>query len=383
MQLTHQALLLTRDRDSARDVTAACESITEAEVKLSLIPDLEGLQAALGNRSIPLALIDLDPDPRATLARIGSLFESYPDTKLVFLCSEAPPDVLLLGMQMGARDCLAKGVIAKDLPAVIRRLTRGSARNGTGGRLVTVFSGAGGCGATTLAINLAAEMHLASQESALVVDLDAHYGAVSTYLGIGGSYGVADVLSHAMEVDPHLVRSTAAVYDDNLHVLISPASVDFSGPRALDFAQLPDTLRACRNAYPITVVDAPRVPMDVAAALARASTASMVVMELDVVSVRTARHLLRALRERDVPLDSLMGVVNRYRKRSRSLTLDDVGDALEGCAVKLVRNDYTSACKAANFGQPLAKAAPRSTIRRDVRDLAAGLLALRGAGEAA
>ena len=71
------------------------------------------------------------------------------------------------------------------------------------GSAVTILSAGGGCGATTLAVNLAAELGAIdpSSDPPLVVDLDYHYGAVSTYLAVQGDYGVLDLLNRTVSGD--------------------------------------------------------------------------------------------------------------------------------------------------------------------------------------
>ena len=53
------------------------------------------------------------------------------------------------------------------------------------------------------------------------------------------------------------------------------------------------------------------------------------------------------------------------------ITLEETRKALRDITVETARNDYRSAILSLNYGQPLAKAAPRSLLRRDIQRLAA------------
>jgi pilus assembly protein CpaE len=374
-----QILVVTGERETERAVAAACEEAAQPLAAvcptLGLLP--ERLQAQ-GTALVALVLVDADPQPLAALAAIEPLVSRFPQARFVILCRELSSAIVLEAMQVGARHCLAKASIAAELPGVIRRLGRDLApadprgkwgERGERGCVVSVLSASGGCGATTLAINLAEELRLETGRRVLLVDLDRHYGAISTFLGIHGRYGVADVLSHAGMVDPQLVDSTAAVYSEGLQVLLSPASVDFGAPAPMPLERADALLAGCRAASAYTVVDAPRVPPDAAALIANSSDLALIVLELTVVDVRGARALLTALTDRGVPLARVLVLANRCRRRNPMLALEDARDALQGVELVAIGNDFEGALRSMNYGRPLAEVAPRSVIRRDLRAL--------------
>lgn len=386
----YDLLLLTGDAETEKSVYEASNSDASIGARLQLCRDLAEMSAMLAERPAPVALVDVDPHPMEALAALESLVVRHPSTRFVTLCREFRNDIVLEAMQVGARHCLVKSAIATDLGSVLSRLVRdamGGARDA--GRVITVLSARGGCGATTVAVNLAEELRLQSNSRTLLVDLDRHYGAVGTYLGVEGQFGVADILATAGTVDGELVTSTAAPYGDLLHVLLSPVSVDFGDPAALDFAGLDKALTACRQAYHDVVIDAARVPHDVAADLARQSVLTMICFELTVIDVRTTRNMIQALTDRGIDADKVVAVANRCRKRPPLLRPEDAEEALEGTEVLRLTNDFPAAMKALNYGKPLADVAPRSPLRKDlssvarrIEDLSPSPVAIAAGGDA-
>ena len=83
----------------------------------------------------------------------------------------------------------------------------------------------------------------------------------------------------------------------------------------------------------------------------------------------TTRAILTALTDRRVAASSVLPVANRYRKRSPMLSLEDARDALGGIAIGRVSNDFSSVIRSINYGQPVAKVAPRSALRNDIREI--------------
>ena len=361
--------LLSRDETTRASVAAAMER-EPLGARTAFAESAEGLASLLSRGATPLAFVDLDPDPAAALSQVERLARAHPATRFVLLCKTLDTQLVLNAMQAGARHCIEKKRLAEELVPVAQRFLEESLNHGRHrGRIVTVLSASGGSGATSLAINLAVEAGERIAQPVLLVDLDLAYGSIATLLGLSSRYGVADVLSKSGTVDPELVRSTATVYSDRLHALVSPVSCDFSVPPPLDFANVEAALTAMRKAFELTVIDAPRVSMDVAATLARASDPTLLVFQQDVVDVRTTSSMLAALGERGVPRDGLIAVANRFHKRGTMLGLEEMRKALGAIEVFAVRNDYESALRSIDYGQPLAKVAARSVIRKDLGEL--------------
>jgi Flp pilus assembly CpaE family ATPase len=60
-------------------------------------------------------------------------------------------------------------------------------------------------------------------------------------------------------------------------------------------------------------------------------------------------------------------VINRDGSRRTMITRKDLQTALGAIELRTIRNDFKAAIRGVNLGQPLAQAAPRSRIRRDLR----------------
>ena len=169
-------------------------------------------------------------------------------------------------------------------------------------------------------------------------------------------------------VDGNLIRSTATVHNDRIHVLASPCSISFSQAEPLNYGALDRVVGAARRAYETTLIDAPRIPLDAAASLASSSACTLLVLQLTVKDLRTGRLMIDALRERGVETSSIVPLANRYAKR-QVISLEEASKALGGMEVLPIRNDFAPAIQGLNFGQTLSQAAPRSSLRKDLQDL--------------
>ncbi len=370
MALESTLLLVSSSKETGAVVSSALESNDRfrlgevCRTLTDLVPHLESAAA-------PAVMLDIDPEPTRMLAALGPISERFPNTRFIVLSESLKNELMLAAMQAGARHFMLKSDLGAELEGVLKRLIGdGAAAPPTGGFVATILSVSGGCGATTVAVNLANELHLLASKPALLVDLDCDYGGAGTYLGLAGEYGIADVLDRNGELDPQLISSTAREYSHGLKMLINPMTVSPRAPGSLDYTRLQSAIGVCRRSYEFTVIDAPRVAVDVAAQLVGGSDVTLLVLQMTVKDLAMARNMLHALRDRGVSNDSLTVVVNRYHRRHTMLTLDDVRKTLGDVPLTCLSNDYPSAIKGLNYGQPLAEAASRSVLRRELRDLA-------------
>jgi pilus assembly protein CpaE len=373
-------VLVSREREAARAVEHALGT-SNVPLSLATCASLRELEPVLDEVADSLVLVDVEPDPRATYAELSNLARRHPRARFLILMRELQSELLLEAMQLGIRHCVTRAGLPSELgPALRRMLADGAAAApAAAGKIVTVLSASGGCGGTTVTINLADELRLASGKPSLIVDMDRFYGSVSAFLGVQGSYGIVDVLAQRGTIDAQLVTSTAIETPQKLHVLLSPASVNFADPLPMPYDQLEAALQACRSAFGWTVIDAPRLPMDVAASLASASQATLIVLEMSVVDIRIARSMINALTDQRVPRERISLVVNRFRKRNPQITLEHVENAFPDTHIHKVSNDFESVIRAVNTGKTLSDAAARSDVRKDIKDIA-GSLAKDAAG---
>ena len=359
-------LLVSSDPKAVTAVQAALRSsgqwgVTETVARLD---DLPGRLQAFPNASV---VVDLDPDPLAELARLDQATARFPEARFLAICEIVRDDLLLRAMQAGVRQFIGKDKLEAELPAALQRFSRaGSAL--ASGQLFTLLSAGGGCGATTLAVNIAVELSHAKNQPTLLVDLDVAYGAAASYLAVEGQFGIADVLAAGEQIDAELLHSTAQASASGPAVLLSPVTTALDGalPRPIAWDHLTRAAEVCRSAYDFTVVDAPRLPLPQAVQLARASDLTAIVFQLNVKDVRMAHTILSALLREGLADDRIAAVANRCDSHRQMVSVDEAAKALGGRTIHCLRNDFRSAVRGINFGRPLESVASRGPLRKDI-----------------
>lgn len=365
-------LLVTKEKateEAVKSVLGKSGQMTLAGV----CKDVSELRSFLSRKQVRAAIIDIDPDPSQVLFELRTVLTAYPDVYMAVLCSSFTKGLVLQAMQAGARHFLEKASIESELSKELQSLILDGTKKGPspGSQVISIFSAGGGCGATTVAINLANELRLSSSRPVLVIDLDTSYGAVSSYLGIKSQYGIADVLAHKGNIDQHLIQSSAYSYMQDYHVLASPADIEAPRINSLLYQNLAPACQACRDVYAYTVIDAPRLPGATSIEVARLSDLVLIVFQLTVKDVHSARLMVSTLVKSGIASEKIMPVANRVKKRGPLVRLEDSRKAVGLSSCYPIRSDWRKAMKCVNQSRPLAQVVGRSGLRSDLRKLAA------------
>jgi pilus assembly protein CpaE len=323
------------------------------------------------NGDISVVVVDIDRDSGRTLLDLSEVTAVHPKTRFIVVSTDCSEELILQAMQAGARHFLRKQNIAVELDTALERLLTHEPQTAVRlGDVISVFSCSGGCGATTVAVNLANELRLLCSEAVLIMDLDQHYGTVASHLGLAGSYGVARILSRPDAIDAHLIQTGAVRFTEGLDVLLSPvvASEDMAMP--VQWENLPTAVEASRQSYRYVVIDAPRLSQQLAAGLAMLSHTVIIVFQLTVRDIAFAKSTITFLRNQGVASARILPLANRVRRRRPLLQLREGEAAIGMKLLYSLRSDWRKAIKSMNRGLPLAGMAPRSRLRRDFYRLA-------------
>ena len=166
----------------------------------------------------------LDDDPAETLVVIGpeipmdealrftaGLRLTRPAVGVILVRQRVDVDVLTWALQSGVRDVVPAGDDAA-LAAACRRSREVSRRMSAppgledgepvrDGQIVTVFAAKGGCGKTTLAINLAVALARYTSHRVCIVDLDLAFGDVAISVQLDPARTMVDALPMAGHLD--------------------------------------------------------------------------------------------------------------------------------------------------------------------------------------
>jgi pilus assembly protein CpaE len=338
----------------------------------------------------------LDGDLAETLVVIGpeipvddalrfaaALRLTRPAVGVVLVREQVGVDVLTWALQAGVREVVPGGDLAALAAAcqrsreVSRRMSGPAAPDGEpprDGRIVTVFAAKGGCGKTTLAINLA--MALAKQGRVCIVDLDLAFGDVAISLQCDPVRTMVDALPMAGHLDTAGAGSLLTTYGRRLDMLLAPVAPG-------DAERVPPTLvgellAVLRGMFDHVVVDTPAQFSEHVLTAMDASAQHVLLTTPDVPALKNLRVALDMLDLLSYPRQIRSVVLNRADAKV-GLSLDDV-ERVVRCPIAAYVPSSRAVPVSINRGTPITISNPAHPVSRAIVRFAQQRLA--GAGPA-
>lgn len=317
-----------------------------------------------------VVLLEVPEGANETVAAVKAIREEQPNMGIILSKHNPSPELILSCMRAGAQEFVARPLDAHELEKAIdhvrklkQRTVMAPARRGV---VYSVFSGKGGIGCTTTAVNLAVALAENSAKKVVVVDLSFQMGDLSLMLDQPPQYSLID--SHYEgKLDDAKLRSVISQHDCGVHFLTVAASPEIG--EEVTREHLVELFGALGSMYDFVVVDVGRQLDDRTAEVLELSDNIMLLSTLDVPTIRNVSRYLDVLDKLEFPRDKIHLVVNRFHKKTR-LNLSDVESALGMDVFWTIPNDFEPVSMGIDGGTPAVLRAPRSKVARSFKQLA-------------
>ncbi|QFT94077.1 Septum site-determining protein MinD [Roseovarius sp. THAF9] len=350
-------------------------------------PEADGLEF------VALAIDASDEDEIGLLSEIITMAKAR-GIKVILIAEDVSPASLHQLLRQGADEFVPYPLPENELQAAIDRLHRsettapaataaapfGDSSSPGDGVLLAVQGLAGGTGATTLAVNLAWELASVSKTDAprvCILDLGLQTGSVATYLDLPRKDVVYEMWADTDSMDEDIFKQALVSFDEKLWVLTAPTDIlplDMITPE--DVQRVLDMARA---KFDYVIVDMPSTLVQWTETVLHSAQIYFATLELDMRSAQNALRLKRALRSEDLPIEKLRFCLNRAPKftdlngKSR---VKRMAESLEISIEVQLPDGGKPVMQAGDHGTPLASAAGKNPLRKEIAKLAVSLHAL-------
>jgi len=320
--------------------------------------------------AIELVLIDAEAtDPVALVGAISALAQRPRPPAVMLAGGHLPASLVRALMKLPRSDVIeapftsidlarAAGALLADAPTSIEPVNA---------RCWTVMGSVGGCGATTIAVELATALARRSPDRRVaLVDLNLVDGSAAAYLGSTPAMLLAEASGSAERIDAAVLAAFAMRVGEGLDLLAAPRD-----PKA--FARV-SQVAVCRllevacQVYDWIVVDLPRHHQTWTLDVLAGSDEVLVVSELTVPALLAARALASEI-EAELPDGARPRVIlNRLASRvfGPAPSLAEAEKALQRKADGGITSDWEAAAASVNLGGAISHHRPRSKIVRDI-----------------
>jgi pilus assembly protein CpaE len=270
---------------------------------------------------------------------------------------------------MRVADFLVKPVQPVELVRTCARVARSSdTAEAIEAQIYTFTPAVGGAGVTTLAIQTALLLLNSGQRTrptVCLVDLDFQHGACADYLDIEPRLDLREIEPRPERLDRQLLEIMLSHHASGLELIAAPNRP--AEMRTFDPDMVTRLLDLVSSNFDYVVIDMPRTWFSWTDSVLLGTNRLFIVSEMTVPSIRQAKGLVAAIRERlgDGPHPQV--IVNRFEQRmfDSGLKKSDVEQALGGDFIGAIPNNYRLVREAIDRGIPLdeVKAGNNITIQ--------------------
>ena len=196
--------------------------------------------AANGREGVELAvqlqpdvvLMDINMPEMDGIAASEAISSQSPNVQVVMMSVQGEADYLRRSMLAGAREFLIKPFSGEELVTSIHRVHQfAAARRAAAppppaprrGKVIAVLGSKGGCGASTLAVNLAVALRDETKARVALLDANLEFGDVGVLLNLPNNRTIADLVSGKAEIDEEVLDGTMAGHSSTVKVLLAPS----------------------------------------------------------------------------------------------------------------------------------------------------------------
>jgi pilus assembly protein CpaE len=352
-------VVLTADAEFDRSVRATFSA--SSAIDLVMVTGRVAEQGeALDVEGATVVVIDLDAgsaEEMKALAKLMTRARTWPP--VIAVTQSFDENVARTLLQMRLADFLVKPVAALDLVRACARVGKGSTGGAepTEAKIYTFLPAVGGAGVTTLAIQTAMLMlnsgSARAKPSTCLVDLNFQHGAVADYLDIEPRLNLAEIEPRPDRLDRQLLEVMLSYHASGLAVVAAPNRP--AEMRSFDTDVVTRLLDLVSTNFDHVVFDMPRTWFSWTDSVLLGSNKVFIVSETTVPSLRHAKQLVAAIKERLVEGPNPRVIVNRFEQRmfSSGLRRGDLEQTLGDAFAGAIPNDYALVREAIDRGVPL------------------------------
>lgn len=320
-----------------------------------------------------IILVDLrlGETPRRVFDWIERYKLNHPRVAIFVCASDQVPELLLAAMRAGAQEYLPMPIVQDQLDEAISRILvvrrqHHDQPTSVGGKILSVYSGKGGLGVTTIAVNLGiAIARLADQPQALM-GLNFQVEDVTSMLDLRPDYTVLDVLHGTDQIDREALQSCMTYHESGVYVLAEPSG---HAETVVSPAQIRGILGGLTDTYPYSVLDLPHSLEPHCRAALEVSDMVLLVTAANINAIRAVRRSLAVLSHLGIGSHKARVILNRTSGRDE-ISAKDIEKTLDCEIFWSIPNDYPAVAEAINTGVPLVHGGRMSKVGKSVYQLA-------------
>lgn len=330
---------------------------------------------ALVNGGADIVVIETDIIDEQALETLEQLCQYVTrGGSFVVIADEPPISVVRKLFQAGVSDILPLPIVEQeffltlDKAAASRRPAVEPAPAGKGA-IITILKSSGGVGATTLAVNLAADIKRRYGASVALADFDLQFGEMHIALDLKPKMSVIETIEAGPRLDRTMLRSTMTRHKSGVELLASPPHI--TPLNAITDDYLKNVFAIFRQSYDATIFELPGCWTDWTRTVLAESDLIVPVLEPTVRSGAGAARVMQCFHDLELTKPPLFVVANKVEKSfATGDRLERLKEIVDRKIDAVIRKDDATAHAASDCGLPLREISAKSPAAKDLERMA-------------
>ncbi len=365
------AVIIDSDTESLNKTVKYIRSLGEqANVEGATTTFEAGFELVHRKRPMVVIISVDDGEYDVALERIKTILTRFPRVSIFTVCEDRSAETILRFMRAGVTEYLLKPLSELDLASALQKLGRlwlVKTPEADEGKIVTLFSPKGGVGVTTIAINLAVNIHQLTNKPTILVELDLNAGDVTTFLNLKAAYTMSDVTSNIGKLDRSFLQSVITKHDSGIYVLADPQRVEEAV--SISAGDVRKVLNLLKTMFSYIILDTEPAFNERTKTAIEMSNLLFLVFIMSLPGIRNMQRYLNYLDGTGSVKEKVRLLVNRRLKKD-DIRPEDAEKILDRPIFWSIPNDYDTAMACLNKGVAINKFDPKSKLNLSIRDLA-------------
>ncbi len=268
--------------------------------------------AQLRRMTLDLVVVAGTPPGETMDALVKRIKAVSPESAVMVLDRSPEPEVILESMRAGADEFILPPFVT-NLPEGLNRILAQSSKRELAlrptGKVAAFMSAKGGCGATTAACHIAAELQRITEHEILLADFDIESGVIGYLMKSKTQYNVLDAVRNLQRMDMSYWKALVAKEGPRLDVLPAPEGVP--SREGYQPEQVREVLHLMRSMYAWVVADFGRSLSLLSMTLLDDFDELFLFSTLSVPAMYQAKRFVEQMRDYGYPLSRVHLIVNR------------------------------------------------------------------------
>lgn len=329
---------------------------------------LSSLDAASTQTKLFIAEVNSEEDIE-WLAKLNDHFTGVPILAVVHVANTA--GLLVSAMRAGAAQVVRAPVDSRDFQDAMKRVATQFGHAPKPCETIAVLAADQGAGATTVSINLGAELARATESRCLLIEAAPTFGHLADRLNIAPQLTTHELLESSNRLDPGLIEQAMTRVDQNLDVITGPyREIHEHSSNLLDLLSVQKLARGLSD---FLIIDASTDFGESYFEYLDSVEQIVIVGEQRISAVTGIRALLKKFQEREIAARRIV-VINKYDWTNYDFNLTSLRKLFDLPEMLTINKDQKLFQDVENRGKTLRQHTLYHRIHRDYERLARVIL---------